>query len=69
MHSQKLYGLARDLLEDRKTNPRDVEEDPASSLLAERVDGEPLKEEHLLGCVRQALVVGMVVSDPNERLL
>ena len=61
VHSAKLYDIARQLLEDRKVNPLDVEEDPASSLLAERVDGKPLEEVHVLGCIRQALVVGMVV--------
>ena len=60
-HSQRLYDIARNLLDDRRQNPRDPEEDPASSLLQERVNGQPLEAEHLLGCLRQSLVVGMVV--------
>lgn len=67
VHSTKLYALAQDLLDNRKANPRDVEEDPASSLLAERVDGQPLQESHLIGCLRQALVVGMVVRGAELR--
>ena len=52
---------ARDLMRDRKVNPRDPEEDPASSLLLEKdANGEPLSEEHLVGCLRQSLVVGVV---------
>ncbi|KAF1984624.1 cytochrome P450 [Aulographum hederae CBS 113979] len=58
--SEKLYSIARALFADRKARPRDVEEDPASSLLAERLDGEPLDEEQLIGGLRQSLVVGMV---------
>lgn len=58
--SQRMYQMARDLVRDRRVNPRPVEEDPASSLLAERVDGQPLDEEQLVGALRQSLVVGMV---------
>jgi cytochrome P450 len=58
--SERMYGIARDLVRARREAPRPVEEDPASSLLAERVDGQPLDEEHLVGALRQSLVVGMV---------
>ncbi len=58
--SERMYGIARDLVARRREQPMDVDEDPASSLLAERVDGEPLAEEHLVGALRQSLVVGMV---------
>jgi len=58
--SEKMYDIARDLVARRRVEPMDIERDPASSLLAERVDGEPLAEEHLVGCLRQSLVVGMV---------
>ncbi|KAK3292030.1 cytochrome P450 [Chaetomium fimeti] len=59
--STQLYDIARALLADRRENPRDPEEDPASSLLLERnSSGEPLEEIHLVGCIRQSLVVGMV---------
>ncbi|SFK52979.1 cytochrome P450 [Geodermatophilus ruber] len=58
--SERMYQIARDLVRDRRHAPRPVEEDPASSLLAERLDGRPLEEEHLVGALRQSLVVGMV---------
>ncbi|KAH8895354.1 cytochrome P450 [Thozetella sp. PMI_491] len=60
-NSTIMYEIARDLLADRQVNPRDPEEDPASSLLLERdAEGNPLSEEHLIGCLRQSLVVGVV---------
>ncbi|KAH0444713.1 C2H2 type zinc finger domain protein [Colletotrichum camelliae] len=60
-NSQKMYQIAQELLADRRLHPRDPEEDPASSLLLERdAEGHPLKEEHLIGCLRQSLVVGVV---------
>ncbi|MGN9780954.1 cytochrome P450 [Nonomuraea sp. ZG12] len=58
--SERMYGIARDLVRDRRAEPRPVEEDPASSLLAERPDGRPLEDEHIVGALRQCLVVGMV---------
>jgi cytochrome P450 len=58
--SGRMYDMARALVADRRERPRPVEEDPASSLLAQRVDGEPLDEEHIVGALRQSLVVGMV---------
>ncbi|KAK8119748.1 uncharacterized protein PG998_004374 [Apiospora kogelbergensis] len=60
-NSLVMYQIARDLLADRRATPRDPEEDPASSLLLERdAEGNPLSEEHLVGCLRQSLVVGVV---------
>ncbi|KAK7186892.1 putative cytochrome P450 [Paraphaeosphaeria sporulosa] len=59
-YSEKLYDMARALFRDRRENPRDVESDPASSLLAERVNGQPIAEEKLIDALRQCLVVGMV---------
>ncbi|WP_138444305.1 cytochrome P450 [Sinomonas susongensis] len=58
--SQRMYEMARALVADRKAAPRPVEEDPASSLLAERFEGNPLDEEQVVGALRQSLVVGMV---------
>ncbi len=58
--SEKMYQMARDLVADRMRHPRPVHEDPASSLLAERVEGAPLDPEHVVGALRQSLVVGMV---------
>lgn len=60
-HSNKLYDIARALFKDRRENPRDPEQDPASSLILEcGPDGEPLSDELLIGALRQSLVVGMV---------
>lgn len=68
-NSTRMYDIARALLEDRRQNPRDPEEDPASSLLLERTsDGQPLSEEHLIGCLRQSLVVGVVAPPILVRL-
>lgn len=58
--SEKMYDIARDLVRRRRADPLPEDEDPASSLLAERVEGEPLAEEHIIGALRQSLVVGMV---------
>ncbi len=58
--SAAMYDIAWGLLRSRKENPLPVEDDPASSLLAERVDGQPLLDENLVGALRQCLVVGMV---------
>ena len=47
--SEKLYGIARRLFADRRVNPRDSEQDPASSLLLERDgNGVPLDDELLM---------------------
>jgi cytochrome P450 len=58
--SEEMYQIARDIVADRSRHPRPVDEDPASSLLAERVDGQPLDPERIVGALRQSLVVGMV---------
>ncbi len=58
--SEQMYDIARDLVARRLESPLPVDEDPASSLLAERVDGEPLDPEQIVGALRQSLVVGMV---------
>lgn len=58
--SGAMYEIAWELLRARKREPLPVEDDPASSLLAERVDGRPLDDENLVGALRQCLVVGMV---------
>jgi len=58
--SGEMYAMARALVADRKANPRPVETDPASSLLAETYEGKPLDEELVVGALRQSLVVGMV---------
>lgn len=58
--SDWMYGLARSLLADRRQHPRSAREDPASSLLEQRYEGEELDEEHMVGALRQSLVVGLV---------
>ncbi|MCW4384629.1 cytochrome P450 [Salinibacterium sp. SYSU T00001] len=58
--SNEMYDMARALVADRKARPRPIETDPASSLLAEQYEGEPLNEELVVGALRQSLVVGMV---------
>ena len=58
--SLELYALARELIADRKANPRDPATDPTSALLAARADGQPLPDDLIVGTVRQVLVVGIV---------
>jgi cytochrome P450 len=58
--SLELYALARELIADRKVNPRDPSTDPTSALLAARYEGEPLADDMIVGTVRQVLVVGIV---------
>jgi len=58
--SNEMYEMARELVADRRREPRDPAVDPASSLLAERAEGEPLDEELIVGALRQSLVVGLV---------
>ena len=60
LYSDELYGIARDLIEDRKAHPQDPEVDPISSLLDVRVDGAPLPDAMILGALRQFLMVGIV---------
>jgi cytochrome P450 len=55
-----MYDLARGLIADRRTHPRPVTQDPASSLLQARRDGRELEEEQMVGALRQCLVVGLV---------
>jgi cytochrome P450 len=52
--------MARSVITDRKANPLPVDQDAASSLLAARVDGQPLPEEMIVGTIRQVLVVGII---------
>jgi cytochrome P450 len=59
-YSDELYGIARELIEDRKAHPQDPDVDPISSLLKVRIDGEPLPDDMILGALRQFLMVGIV---------
>lgn len=58
--SLALYAMARDLIDLRKREPMDPNEDPTSALLAARHQGEPLTDDLIIGCVRQVLMVGIV---------
>ena len=58
--SDALYDIARGLIEDRIAHPRDPDNDPTASLLAVRVDGEPLPFDMVLGALRQFLLVGII---------
>lgn len=58
--SEEMYAMARALVADRTAHPRSVDEDPASSLLAEEYEGAPLDRELVVGALRQSLVVGLV---------
>lgn len=58
--SDALYHIAARLIADRKTTPQDPDLDPVSSLLAVRVDGEPLPDDRILGALRQFLLVGII---------
>lgn len=60
-YSEVMYEMAAELVRSRRDQPRCPEDDPATSLLLENgPDGKPLEEVHLIGCLRQALVVGTV---------
>ncbi|WP_435118487.1 cytochrome P450 [Amycolatopsis thermoflava] len=56
--SRVLYGIAADVIEQRRAAPLD--DDLTTALLAARPGGEPFPDEMVLGCVRQLLVTGMV---------
>lgn len=58
--SLQLYDIARALIADRRSRPRDPAVDPVSALLAAREGGLPLPDEMIVGTVRQVLVVGIV---------
>jgi cytochrome P450 len=58
--SLKLYEMARSVIAERKARPLPVDQDATSSLLAARVDGQPLPEEMIVGTIRQVLVVGII---------
>ena len=59
--SLRLYELARQIIEMRKAEPWDPEEDPTSAMLVARGnDGELLPENLVLGTIRQMIVVGMI---------
>lgn len=62
--SRELYDVADAVVADRKLHPREPRSDPASALLAERVDGEPIPETYIIATIRQSLVVGLMAPPP-----
>lgn len=62
--SAQLYDVATEVVADRKRNPRPVETDPASSLLAEMTPDGPIPYEYVVGTIRQVLVVGLMAPPP-----
>jgi cytochrome P450 len=59
--SLALYEIARRLIALRASEPLDPVHDPTSAMLAARdANGAPLREDMILGMVRQVLVVGIV---------
>lgn len=59
--AEQLAAMAREVLEERRREPRDPLLDPTSSLLEARDNtGKPLPDALLAGCLRQVLVVGLV---------
>jgi cytochrome P450 len=62
--SGQLYGVATALVTDRQANPRPVESDPASALLAEITPAGPIPVEYVIETIRQVLVVGLMAPPP-----
>lgn len=58
--SLQLYDIARTVIQSRKENPMNPEEDFTSALLETKYEGEYLKDDMVLGCVRAMLVAGMI---------
>lgn len=62
--SDAFYAIARDVLADRRVNPRDPEEDPASSLLLEKdAEGKPLDEFNLVYVDSLSIAAGRNYTD------
>ena len=62
--SQALYDVAAEVVEDRKRNPRPVETDPASALLAEETPDGKIPDEYVVATIRQVLVVVLIAPPP-----
>jgi len=59
-YSKRLYGIAADIIAQRKAVPMSPRDDLTSALLEARHEGELLPEEMVLGTVRQLIVTGMI---------
>lgn len=53
-----LWDYSWDLIRDRQANPRDPDTDPVSAMLAGKLDGGPMPEQHAVGMVRLVLAAG-----------
>ena len=62
--SGQLYEVATAVVTDRQRNPRPVETDPASALLAEETPNGPMPVEYVIETIRQVLVVGLMAPPP-----
>ena len=62
--SGQLYEVATAVVTDRQRNPRPVETDPASALLAEQTPNGPMPVEYVIETIRQVLVVGLMAPPP-----
>jgi cytochrome P450 len=58
--SRQLYEIAREMIEQRRAEPMDPRDDPASALLGATYRGATLPDDMLLGTLRQFIVVGMI---------
>lgn len=59
-YSRELYGIAQSIIDERRQNPMDPDEDITTALLEAQDKGELIEEDLVLGCVRQLLLTGMV---------
>lgn len=58
--SFELYDIAQSIIDLRKEEPMDPNDDLTSALLAAKYDGEHLPDDLVLGTVRQLILTGMV---------
>lgn len=58
--SRRLYEIAQSIIDARRTDAYDPDEDLTAALLAAEYQGAPLPPDMVLGCVRQLIVTGMV---------
>jgi cytochrome P450 len=58
--SRRLYAIAAEILDARKAQPLDPQEDVASALLAMRIDDQPVSDDLMQGALRQLLIAGHV---------
>lgn len=69
--NEKLYSAAQALVEDRRSNPRDPENDMATALIqATNPSGEPLDPDKVVGAIRQPfLIVWLATSHSLGNML